>query len=129
MANALRERLGGKDLPARYGGEELIAVLPGAKLAACEAMAERIRKSVSECRITRRSTGDILPGVTVSIGVAQFRPGESTAELVERCDRALCLAKRIGRNRVVTEIRLEGRAVHNAWSRDLCEDHLDVSKM
>ena len=66
-----------KDRPARYGGEEFIAVLPGAELAACEATAERIRKSVSECRITRRSTGDILPGITVSIGAAQFRPGES----------------------------------------------------
>jgi len=123
MANALRERLGGKDLPARYGGDELIAVLPGAKLAACEAMAELIRKSISECRITRRSTGDILPGITVSIGVAQFRPGESTAELVERCDRALCLAKRIGRNRVVTEIRLEGRTAHNASSLDSWRTH------
>ena len=126
MANALRERLGGKDLPARYGGEELIAVLPGARLAACEAKAELIRKSVSECRITRRSTGDILPGITVSIGVAQFRPGESTAELVDRCDRALVLAKRIGRNRVVTEARLEGRAVHNAPSRDVRADRLGV---
>jgi diguanylate cyclase len=113
MANALRERLGEKDLPARYGGDELVAVLPGAELAACEAVAERIRRSVSECQITRRSTGNILPGITVSIGVAQFRGGESTAELVERCDRALCLAKRIGRNRVVTEIRLEGRAVRD----------------
>jgi diguanylate cyclase len=109
MANALRERLNEKDLPARYGGDELIAILPGAELAACEAMAERIRKSVSECRITRRSTGEMLPGITISIGVAQFRSGESTAELVERCDRALRLAKRIGRNRVVTEVRLEGR--------------------
>jgi len=118
MANALRERLGGKDLPARYGGDELIAVLPGVKLAACEAMAELIRKSISECRITRRSTGDVLPGITVSIGVAQFRTSESTAELVERCDRAVSLAKRIGRNRVVTEIRLEGRAVHDPSSLD-----------
>jgi diguanylate cyclase len=126
MANALRARLGEKDLPARYGGEELIAVLPGAELATCEAVAERIRRSVSECKITRRSTGEILPGITLSIGVAQFRRGESTAELIERCDRALCLAKRIGRNRVVTEIRLEGRAVHSAPSRDLAADHLDV---
>jgi diguanylate cyclase len=123
MANAVRERLGEKNLPARYGGEEFIAVLPGATLAACEAMAELIRKSVSECRITRRSTGDVLPGITVSIGVAQFRPGESTAELVERCDRAVGLAKRIGRNRVVTEIRLEGRAVHHAPSRDPARAH------
>ena len=123
MANALRERLDGKDMPARYGGDELIAVVPGAGLAACEATAEQIRRSVSECRITRRSTGEILPGITVSIGVAQFRPGESTAELVERCDRVLSLAKRIGRNRVVTEIRLEGRAVHGASPKDLGVDH------
>jgi len=43
-----------------YGGEELIAVLPGAGLTVCEAVAERIRRSVSECRITRRSTGELL---------------------------------------------------------------------
>ena len=77
MAKALRDGVREKDLPARYGGEELIAVLPDTELAACEAIAERIRRSVAECRITRLSTGDILPGITVSVGVAQFRPGES----------------------------------------------------
>src|SRR6202041_503128 len=113
MAKALRDGVREKDLPARYGGEELIAVLPGTELAACEAIAEQIRRSVAECQITRRSTGDILPGITVSVGVAQFRPGESMAQLLERCDSALYLAKRTGRNRVVTETRLEGRAVVN----------------
>jgi diguanylate cyclase len=113
MAKALRDGVGEKDLPARYGGEELIAVLPSTELAACEAIAERIRRSVAECQITRRSTGDVLPGITVSVGVAQFRPGESMAQLLERCDGALYLAKRTGRNRVVTETRLEGRAVVN----------------
>ena len=113
MAKALRDGVRENDLPARYGGEELIAVLPGAELAACEAVAERIRRSVAECQITRRSTGDILPGITVSVGVAQFRPGESMAQLLERCDGALYLAKRSGRNRVVTETRLDGRAVAN----------------
>src|SRR3984957_14495904 len=113
MAKALRDGVRENDLPARYGGEELIAVLPGTELAACEAVAERIRRSVAECQITRRSTGDILPGITVSVGVAQFRPGESMAQFLERCDSALYLAKRTGRNRVVTETRLEGRAVVN----------------
>src|SRR6202021_1870721 len=99
-----------KALPAAHGGEELIAVLPGTERAACEAIAQRIRRSVAKRQITRRSTGDILPGMTVSVGVAQFRPGESTAQLLERCDGALYLAKRTGRNRVVTEKKLEGRA-------------------
>jgi diguanylate cyclase len=51
----------------------------------------------------------MLPAITVSMGIAQFRPGESAAQLIERCDAALYLAKRIGRNRVVTETRLEGQ--------------------
>ncbi|MBC9884166.1 diguanylate cyclase, partial [Bradyrhizobium sp. INPA01-394B] len=43
---------------ARYGGEELIAVLPDADLAACTDIAERIRRAIAECTITRRSTGE-----------------------------------------------------------------------
>jgi diguanylate cyclase len=107
MAKVLRERVRETDLPARYGGEEMIAVLPGADLAACESVAEDIRRSISECRISRRSTGEALPGITVSIGVAQFRLGESMTDLIERCDGALYLAKRTGRNRIVTETELE----------------------
>jgi diguanylate cyclase len=107
MASVLRDRVRENDLPARYGGEELIAVLPGANLATCVAVAERIRRSISECRITRRSTAEILPSITVSIGVGQFQLGESMADLIERCDRALYLAKSGGRNRVVAENELD----------------------
>jgi diguanylate cyclase (GGDEF)-like protein len=69
MAGTLRERVREQDLPARYGGEELIAVLPGADLAVCEAVAERIRRSVAECQISRRSTGELLPNITVRLGL------------------------------------------------------------
>jgi diguanylate cyclase len=103
IASVLRERVRENDLPARYGGEELIAVLPGADLAVCHDVAERIRATVEGCHITRRSTGESLPDISVSIGVAQFRPGESMAELIERCDRALYKAKAEGRNRTITE--------------------------
>jgi diguanylate cyclase len=106
MAGVLRERLRESDLPARYGGEELIAVLPGADLATCTAVAERIRRVISECRITRRSTKELLPSITVSIGVGQFQFGESMADLIDRCDRALYLAKKNGRDQVVTEAAL-----------------------
>ncbi len=107
MAKVLRERVREIDLPARYGGEELIAVLPGANLAACAAVAERIRRSISECSITRRSTGEVLPSITVSIGVGEFQMGEAMSDLIERCDRALYVAKGTGRNRVVTENELD----------------------
>jgi diguanylate cyclase len=103
IAKVLRDSVREIDLPARYGGEELIAVLPGAELATCKVVAERIRRSVAECRISRRSTGESLPNVTVSIGVSQFQFGESMTDLIDRCDRALYLAKAAGRNRVVTE--------------------------
>ncbi len=111
MAKVLREKVREQDLPARYGGEELIAVLPDADLAACAELAERIRRAIAECTITRRSTGEILPNISVSIGVAQYRAGEAITDLIERCDRALYLAKGGGRNRVVTENELD-----RAWA-------------
>lgn len=107
MAKVLREKVREQDLSARYGGEELIAVLPDADLATSAEIAERIRRAIAECRITRRSTGEILPNISVSIGVAQYRMGEAITDLIERCDRALYLAKGGGRNRVVTEIELD----------------------
>jgi diguanylate cyclase len=111
VASILRERVREQDLPARYGGEELIAVLPDADLATSEAIAERIRRAIFECQIKRRSTGDRLPGITVSIGVGEFRPGESMAELIERCDQALYRAKASGRNRVLTESEINRELV------------------
>jgi diguanylate cyclase len=106
VAKALRERVRENDLAARYGGEELIAILPGADLASCAATAERLRRALADCKITRRSTGEALPGITVSIGVGQFQPGEAMEDLIDRCDRALYHAKKGGRNRVVTEAEL-----------------------
>lgn len=107
LAQVLRDKVRNVDLPARYGGEELIVVLPTADLATATAIAERIRRAIGECHITRRSTGENLPTITVSIGAGQFRPGEAMMDLIERCDRALYLAKGSGRNRVVAESELD----------------------
>jgi diguanylate cyclase len=110
VAKALRDLVRGDDLPARYGGEELIAILPRTDLETCGAIAERIRRSIADCQFTRRSTGEVLPQITVSIGIGQFQYGESMADLIDRCDRALYLAKKSGRNRVVSELDLERKA-------------------
>lgn len=106
VAKVLRESVRDIDLAARYGGEELVAVLPGADLDVCAAAAERIRRRVAEARLTRRNTGQEIASVTVSIGVAQFRLAESADAMIERCDRALYRAKETGRNRTVTENEL-----------------------
>jgi diguanylate cyclase len=103
VAKVLQENVRSGDLAARYGGEELMAVLPGAPLDRCVDVAERVRRRISEARLTRRATGEEISSITVSIGVAQFRLGESAEALVERCDRALYQAKRSGRNRTVPE--------------------------
>jgi diguanylate cyclase len=103
VAKVLQDSVRGGDLAARYGGEELMAVLPGATLEVCTDVAERIRLRVSEARLTRRTTGEEIASVTVSIGVARFRLAESAEAMIERCDRGLYEAKRLGRNRVVTE--------------------------
>jgi diguanylate cyclase len=103
VARVLQESVRECDLAARYGGEELIAVLPGAALDACAEAAERIRRRIGEARLTRRATGEELTSVTVSIGVAQFRMAESAEGMIERCDRALYQAKRSGRNCTVRE--------------------------
>jgi diguanylate cyclase len=111
VAKVLQENVRDRDLAARYGGEELFAVLPGADLGVCSDVAERIRRRISDARLTRRSSGQEISSVTVSIGVAQFKLAESAEALIERCDRALYQAKRSGRNQTVTEIEIGEEAV------------------
>ena len=110
ISRILRDGVRDRDLAARYGGEELAGVLPGADLPVCSTVAERIRQAISKRKVTRRTTGEILSSVTVSIGVAQFVPGEALTSLFERCDRALYAAKHGGRNRTVTECEVESDA-------------------
>lgn len=103
IAGVLQERIRDGDMAGRYGGDELVVVCPGTDLAACHDIAETIRSTIAQRRIRRRTTGEDISSVTISVGVAAFRPGEPTESLIERCDRALYCAKREGRNRVMTE--------------------------
>jgi diguanylate cyclase len=103
VAKVLQESVRDCDLAARYGGEELMAILPGAAIDASIEVAERIRRRIADARLTRRTTGEEISSVTVSIGVAQFRMGETAGGLIARCDKALYQAKHLGRNRTVRE--------------------------
>jgi diguanylate cyclase len=66
-------------------------------------VAEEIRKSVLNRELVKRSTGESLGKITVSVGVADFRLNEPGTTLLERADQCMYVAKRSGRNRTVTD--------------------------
>ncbi|WP_232627874.1 PleD family two-component system response regulator [Methylobacterium sp. Leaf118] len=100
FAERIRQQVRPMDILARYGGEEVVMVVPGAELPEARAIAERIRERVEAAPFTvQRGTRDIP--VTVSIGVAVRRPTDATpADMLKRADAALYQAKSAGRNRV-----------------------------
>ncbi|MCM5559011.1 GGDEF domain-containing protein [Pleomorphomonas sp. JP5] len=114
VALSVKQAIKGHHLACRYGGEEFAIILPKTSLSRAEALAERIRESVKEKELKKRSTGETLGFVTVSVGVATYHAGDTAISLIERADTALYLAKRAGRNRVCTEAMLATSAGEEA---------------
>ena len=100
VADALA--LGARDIdtPARYGGEELAVLLPGADVAGAMIAAERVRIAIESLDTGVRDEHGAPVRVTVSLGVAALGEGPTDGqELVAAADAALYRAKRAGRNR------------------------------
>jgi diguanylate cyclase (GGDEF)-like protein len=95
VAKALHRTLRPADVVARFGGEEFVILLRETELRRSPEVAERLRTAVAA--ITGLPNGI---GVTISIGMAGSVPGETSDELIARCDEALYRSKREGRNRV-----------------------------
>ncbi|WMT88723.1 GGDEF domain-containing protein [Pelagibacterium sp. 26DY04] len=110
VAQVLRANLKGRDMPARFGGEEFIAILPETSLDGAISVAENIRRSVQAKELLKRSTNEKLGRITLSVGAAQWREGDTVASLIERADKYLYAAKRAGRNRVMSERDVPGAA-------------------
>lgn len=100
---AVKQNVKGQDVACRYGGEEFAIILPKTKLRHAVAVAEHIRAAVMAKELVKRSTGETLGHITMSVGVAAFAPGDTASSIIERADLALYQAKRTGRNRVCTE--------------------------
>jgi diguanylate cyclase len=103
VANCLSDNVKGRDTAARYGGEEFGVLLRGAALADAAHIAEQVRLGVEGRKLVKKSTGDVLGTITISIGVAQFRPGDNAETAIRRADACLYGAKENGRNIVMTE--------------------------
>ncbi len=100
---SLKQTIKGQDITARYGGEEFAVVLPNTALRQALTVADHIRRAVMSKELKKKSTGEILGRVTISVGVSMLKPGDDTDSLIERADACLYAAKRAGRNRVVCE--------------------------
>jgi diguanylate cyclase len=101
---SLKQTIKGQDITARYGGEEFAVVLPNTPLRQALTVADHIRRAVMAKELKKKSTGEILGRVTISVGVSMLKQGDDTDSLIERADGCLYAAKRNGRNRVICEL-------------------------
>ncbi len=100
VSEAIRSRVRESDVVCRWGGEEFLILLKGCNLSQAEKMAEQVRQTVAGLSFEYAGTHF---SITVSLGLAEYRSGESEEQFLLRADRALYRAKDLGRNRVCSD--------------------------
>ena len=100
VAKAIGTCVSESQLAARVGGEEFAVLLPSLAGDPARAVGERIRTTVAASRIRRRDSSETIGQVTVSIGYAALRAGETAEAWFDRADQALYASKQGGRNRL-----------------------------
>ena len=104
IADTCRQAVRTGGLLARYGGEEFAILLPEVSFTNAVKKGREICEAIAStgCRLEGISSPEVLT-LTVSIGVSVCRKHDTAATLVDRADQALRLAKRAGKNRVMSE--------------------------
>ena len=95
LAGITAEQVRDSDIPARWGGEEFIVLLPETDAEGARQAAEGLRRRIAETLFTGAGR------ITISLGLTQYRSGDSLDSLLKRTDEAMYRAKEEGRNRVV----------------------------
>ena len=99
IATQLRKRLRPTDFIARFGGEEFVLLIPNTSMAIGLQLVEKLRAAIQACPFHFK--GEPVT-VTVSIGLAAFKPGDRSDQVLKRADEALYRAKNKGRNCIET---------------------------
>ena len=94
------------DLVARYGGEEFAVLLPNTDLEGSERALRKVKARCAETYWDLNGQRMLVP--TFSAGLALYRPGETTSAFIERVDKALYRAKRLGRDRIEVDRSYQG---------------------
>jgi diguanylate cyclase (GGDEF)-like protein len=119
VARILKSAMRTTDIAARYGGEEFVCLLPNTPEEDTQMVAERLRNAISLARHKGENNQEIK--VTISFGCATFSSEDnfgSPVEFLEAADRCLYVAKRTGRNRVVSAKSLPAEAACEALNGD-----------
>jgi len=90
------------DMVARYGGEEFSVLLPNTDSDGAIRALNKVMRRANETRWQANGTISDVP--TFSAGVSIYKPGESATAFIERADKALYRAKRLGRNRIELDV-------------------------
>ena len=90
------------DMACRYGGDEIVVILPDTVLPNARRVAKRIQYAINQNSLNLRKRITVLPEITISIGITQMHPRDSSDHFFSRADSALYSAKRNGRNRIET---------------------------
>lgn len=98
VATQLRRNLRATDLCARYGGEEMIVLMPGADAAHAKVSADRFRENLAATPMPLPDGSNLI--LKVSGGIAQWHPGLQLSDLIRHADQALYRAKNNGRNQI-----------------------------
>ena len=99
LANVVREALRPQDTLARYGGEEFVVILPETPLDESVTVVTRLQRELTRKFFMRNNEKHLI---TFSAGVAELGRDETPQQALERADQAMYLAKRSGKNRVMT---------------------------
>lgn len=103
LSKLVQEVVRDSDIVARYGGEEIAIITPNTGKQEAALLAERLRKTIETTTVSVIDTTKEVVQVTISIGLCALSPVILDQEaLLEETDQALYLAKKYGRNRVVS---------------------------
>jgi diguanylate cyclase len=99
IASMLKANVKGRDIVARYGGDEFAVLLPQTPIEDAILLANDTVKRIATSEIKAKQSKISFGQMTISIGVAEYVAKEGAAKLIDRADGALYRAKREGRNR------------------------------
>ena len=98
ISQRVSKQLRNKDIAVRWGGEEILVLLPNTQINHAEQLAERMRKAIEENPL---HVDNIKLQLSISLGVSQFKNQMSLEAFIDEADHALMHAKETGRNKVV----------------------------